>query len=64
MNKRKAIMLVNVIMLISLVVVFGSGVLLKFMPGMWMGITHALSGLVMVICAVIHCVQHGMFKRK
>lgn len=64
MKKRKAIMAINWIMLISLITVFVTGFLLKPMPGMWMGITHGLSGFVMVISAVIHCVQHGMFKKK
>lgn len=64
MDKRKRMVLINWIMLISLILVMGSGIMLKFIPGMWMGITHAVSGLVMFICAVIHCVQHGMMKKK
>ena len=64
MKKRKAIMAINWIMLISLSTVFITGFLLKPMPSMWMGITHGVSGFVMVISAAIHCVQHGMFKRK
>lgn len=51
-------------MLLSLVVVFVTGILLKPMPGMWMGISHGVSGFVLMICAVLHCVQHGMFKKK
>lgn len=62
MKKRKMMVAVNWILLISLVLVFGSGMLLKVMPGMVMGITHAVSGYVMVIAGVIHCLQHGMFK--
>ena len=64
MKKRKAIMAVNYIMLIALITVFVTGMLLKPMPGMWMGISHGVSGYVVMICAVIHCVQHGMFRRK
>lgn len=56
--------IVNWLMLLSLVVVFVTGILLKPMPGMWMGITHGVSGFVLMICAVLHCVQHGMFKKK
>ena len=64
MNKRNRRMLVNWIMMISLVLVMGSGFLLKFIPGMWMGIIHAVSGLILFICAMIHCLQHGMLKGK
>ena len=64
MKKRKAMMAVNYIMLISLIIVFVTGILLKPMPGMWMGISQGVAGFVMVICAVIHCVQHGMFRKR
>lgn len=64
MRNKKWLMAINWLMLISLIVAFGSGILLKFMPGMWMGISHTLSGLLLVITVVIHIVQHGMFQRK
>ena len=64
MKKRKMMFAVNWIMLVALVVVFVTGLLLKPMPGMWMGITHGVSGFVLFVCAVIHCVQHDMLKRK
>lgn len=64
MNKRTKIKIVNYILLISLIVVFGSGILLKPFPGMWMGITHTVSSLTLVVSAIIHCIQHGMFKKK
>ncbi|MEE1032829.1 MAG: hypothetical protein U0L12_11930 [Ruminococcus sp.] len=64
MKNRKMMKIVNWLMLLSLVVVFVTGILLKPMPGMWMGITHGVSGFVLMICAVLHCVQHGMFKKK
>lgn len=64
MKKRKMMFAVNWIMLVALVVVFITGLLLKPMPGMWMGIAHGASGFVLFVCAVIHCVQHGMLKRK
>lgn len=54
-TKRK---IINWIMLISLIVVMGSGLLLKVMPGMWAGISHALSGFLLTITIVIHCFQH------
>lgn len=63
MNKRKKNMIFNWVMLLSLVVVFLSGVLVKVMPGMWLGITHALSGVILVICVMIHCVRHGKFRK-
>lgn len=62
MKKRKMMAAVNWIMLLSLITVFVTGILLKPMPGMIMGITHGVSGFVLVITAVIHCVQHGMLK--
>ena len=64
MNKRTKIKIVNYILLISLIVVFGSGILLKPFPGMWMGIAHTVSSLTLVVSAIIHCIQHGMFKKK
>lgn len=62
MRTRKMRMAVNWVMLISLIVVFVTGILLKPMPGMWMGITHGVSGFLLVISAVIHCVQNRMFQ--
>lgn len=62
MRTRKTRMAVNWVMLISLIVVFVTGILLKPMPGMWMGITHGVSGFLLVISAVIHCVQNRMFQ--
>lgn len=64
MRNKKLLMLVNWLMLLSLILVFVSGFLLKSMPGMWMGITHSLSGVLLVITAVIHMLQHNMFRRK
>lgn len=63
MNKRTKILIINYLMLISLITVFISGILLKPFPGMIMGITHGLSGFIMVICAFIHCLQHNMLKK-
>ena len=54
-TKRK---IINWIMLVYLIVVMGSGLLLKFMPGMWLAISHSLSGLLLTITIVIHCFQH------
>ena len=64
MKKRKMMILINRVMLIALLTVFVTGLLLKPMPGMWMGIAHGVSGFVLMICAVIHCIQHGMFVRR
>lgn len=64
MKNRKAIKVVNYIMLIALIIVVMTGILLKPMPGMWMGISHGVSGYVVAICAIIHCLQHNMFHRK
>lgn len=62
MNLRQKNLIMNWVMLVSLLTVFISGILVKFMPGMWLGITHGVSGLILVICALIHCITHGMFK--
>lgn len=64
MKNRKLMVAINWTMLIALITVFVTGILLKPMPGMWMGITHGVSGFVVVITAVIHMVQHGMLKMK
>ncbi len=62
MKTRKFRTIINWIMLISLVIVFVTGILLKPMPGMWMGISHGVSGYIIMICAVIHCIQNRMFR--
>ena len=56
MNKKT--MILNWTMLISLNMVFITGVLLKPFPGMWMGITHGVSGFVLFVSAMIHIVKH------
>ncbi|MBO5158611.1 MAG: hypothetical protein J6B94_03335 [Lachnospiraceae bacterium] len=59
MNKRTAIKIVNWIMMAALIIVVVSGTLLHGMgASMWMGITHGLSGYVLLICAIIHFIQH------
>ena len=50
--------ILNWTMMISLVLVFATGILLKPFPGMWMGITHAVSGFVLFISASIHIIKH------
>ena len=56
MNKKTQIL--NWTMLISLLLVFATGILLKPFPGMWMGITHGVSGFVLFISASIHIIKH------
>ena len=56
MNTKRQIL--NWTMLISLVLVFGTGILLKPFPGMWMGITHGVSGFVLFISASVHILKH------
>lgn len=63
MTTRTKRRIINWIMLVSLIVVFVSGILLKVMPGMWMGISHGVSGFLLTICIIIHCFQHRV-KRK
>ena len=62
MKNRIMMKIVNWLMLLSLVVVFVTGILLKPMPGMWMGIAHGVSGFLLVISAMIHCIQNRMFQ--
>ncbi len=50
--------ILNWTMMISLIVVFVSGILLKPFPGMWLGITHGVSGIVLLVSALIHSFGH------
>lgn len=56
MNKKT--MILNWTMMISLILVFVTGILLKPFPGMWMGITHGVSGFVLFISASVHILKH------
>lgn len=56
MKKRTQIL--NWTMMISLILVFFSGILVKPFPSMWMGITHAVSGFVLFISASVHILKH------
>ena len=51
-------MILNWTMMISLILVFVSGILIKPFLSMWMGITHAVSGFVLFISASIHILKH------
>ena len=53
----------NWTMLISLTLVFVTGILLKPFPGMWMGITHGVSGFVLYLSAMTHIVRHMSFRK-
>jgi len=55
--------ILNWIMLISLILVFVSGILLKPFPGMWMGITHGVSGIVLFISAMVHILGHMRIRK-
>lgn len=50
--------ILNWTMLISLNLVFITGILVKSFPSMWMGITHAISGFVLFISASVHILKH------
>jgi len=63
MSKRAGTDILNWTMLIALILVFATGILLKPFPGMWMGITHGVSGIVLFVSAMIHSFMH-MRKRK
>ena len=55
--------ILNWTMLISLILVFATGILLKPFPGMWMGITHAVSGLVLFVSVMIHILEHMRIRK-
>lgn len=61
MNKKRQIL--NWTMMISLIVVFTTGMLLKSFPGMWMGISHGVSGIVLFVSAMIHIIGHMRIRR-
>ena len=63
MSNRTKTNILNWTMMIALIVVFATGILLKPFPGMWMGITHGVSGIVLFVSAMIHGLKH-MRKRK
>lgn len=54
----------NRVMLISLVLVFASGLLLKPMPDMWLGILHGGSGIVLFVSILLHVFQHARGKKR
>lgn len=58
MHKKTGKKVVNLIMLLSLIIVMTTGMLLRPMPGMWLGILHGISGMTLTISIVIHCFQH------
>lgn len=58
MTKRTKTNILNWTMMISLIVVFATGILLKPFPGMWMGITHGVSGMILFVSAMIHSLKH------
>lgn len=62
MSKKRQIL--NWTMIISLITVFVTGFLLKPFPGMWMGITHSLSGIVLFVSAVIHIGGYMIVRKK
>lgn len=55
--------IINRVMIVSLVVVMITGVLLRAMPGMWIGILHGVSGITLTISIIIHCFNHRKKKR-
>lgn len=54
----------NWVMLVSLLLVFSSGILLKPMPNMWLGILHGVSGIVLFVSTLIHVVQRSKMGKK
>ena len=58
MSNRTKTQILNWTMMISLIVVFASGMLLKPFPGMWLGITHGVSGIILFVSAMIHSLKH------
>lgn len=59
MRRRTGMKIVNWLMMAALIIVVVSGTLLHGIgANMWLGITHGLSGYLLMICAVIHFFQH------
>lgn len=54
----------NWVMLVSLLLVFSSGILLKPIPNMWLGILHGVSGIVLFVSTLIHVVQRRKMGKK
>ena len=54
----------NWVMLLSLITVFVTGILLKPMPNMWLGILHGVSGLLLFVTAMIHIIKQLKLKKK
>ena len=63
MNNKTKRAVINWVMIVSLVIVMVSGMLLRPMPGMWVGILHTVSALALTISIIIHCFQHRRKKR-
>ncbi len=64
MNKRTKMLIVNYVMAVSLVIVMVTGMLLRPFPGMWMGIAHGVSGMLLTASIVVHCIQHRPKRKK
>jgi len=58
MSNRTKANILNWTMMISLIAVFASGILLKPFPGMWLGIVHGISGIILFVSAMIHGLKH------
>lgn len=57
--KRKHKKIVNYLLLAALLAVAASGILLHRMgANMWLGITHGVSGYLLIILGIIHVIQH------
>lgn len=55
---------INLIMLLSLIAIFISGLLLKPMPIPSIRILHVISGFIFMVSVIIHMQQNHMFKRR
>ena len=58
MCKKTKMKMINGLMAGSLIIVMGSGILLKSFPEMWLGVIHGMSGMVLTVSIVTHCFQH------
>ena len=63
MSKRTKLMITNYVMLAALIVAMVTGFLAKPFPSMWMGISHALSSVILTIGVIVHCFQHRPKKK-
>lgn len=52
--------LTNIVMMVSLIIVFITGMLIHPVPESWVKILHAVAGLMLTVSVVVHICQNRM----